>query len=332
VLKSIEQLSPGLYLMRIQEGDRTNGWPSYKVSFEEKELEDLRRLNKLERRDERPFDVVSAVSDLGERAYLMFVRPWLLPMRSEPMAQLARVFHPQRVQQWAWSDLIPQMWPLAPLAESVKTARRTVASDNPFLALERLGSTAISASWDLFRDLRDAVIESLFFLTYGGLMSLGIPAEAGAETVAEPPAVRKALQAIDRGGFLEAIARVGALMASQRGEFPLGRLELASDLQHSDPVLSKLTEEEARRIRSQQSIMVYLEPDKALQTLPKLLTDRRDREHLIELLERAVATVELNSDQRVMLDRIRLVLVPSQSTARGNRRARSSTTTPPSSS
>jgi pimeloyl-ACP methyl ester carboxylesterase len=328
VLKSIEQLDPGLYLMRIQETRGTDGRPSYTVSFEEKDLEDLRRLNKLERRDERPFAVVSAVSDLGERAYMMFVRPWLQYFRSEPVAQLARVFHPQRVQEWAWSDLNPLMRPLGPLAEGAKAARKPVAPDNPFLALERLGSTAISASWDLVRDLRDATIESLFFLTYGGLMTLGIPAEAGNGTGAEPtdphelPAVRKALEAIDRGGFLEAIARVGALMASQRGEFPLSRLELAGELQQSDPVLSKLTEEEARRIRAEQSTLVHLEPEMALEALPKLLNSR-DREHLIDLVERAVAMVELNADQKEMLEGIRRVLAPAKLAVRGNGRARS---------
>jgi pimeloyl-ACP methyl ester carboxylesterase len=330
VLKSIEHLNPGLYLMRIQEAERTNGRASYTVSFEEKELEDLRKLNKLERRDERPFAVVSEVSDLGERAYFMLVRPWLRYFRSEPMAQLARVFHPQRVQQWAWSDLNPMMWPLAPLAEGVKSVRQPMSPDNPFLALERLGSTAISASWDVFRDLRDATIESLFFLTYGGLMRLGIPAEGRPNTAPVPsqprdlPAVRKALEAVDRGGFLEAVARVGALMASQRGEFPLSRLELASDLQLSDPVLSKVTEDEARRIRAEQSTLVDLEPELALEALPKLVADTKDRQHLIELVERVVAMIDLNADQKAMLDRIRRVLTPSETPLRGKRRARTS--------
>ena len=139
VLKSIEQLRPGLYLMRIQEAAGDDGRPSYLVSFEEKRLEDLRRLNKLERRDERPFAAVSAVSELGERAYLMLVRPWLRPWRNEPLAWLGRVFHPQRVQQWAWSDLNPLTWPLAPLAGAVKAGRHPAAPDNPFLGLEPPG-------------------------------------------------------------------------------------------------------------------------------------------------------------------------------------------------
>jgi pimeloyl-ACP methyl ester carboxylesterase len=242
VLRSIEQLRPGLYLMQIQEVKQSNGRPSYTVSFEEKRLEDLRRLNKLERRDERPFAVVSQVSELSERAYLMFVRPWLRPWRNEPMAQLGRVFHPQRVQQWALSDLNPLMWPLGPLAGVVKAARQPAAADNPFLSLERLGSAGISASWDLFRDLRDAAIESLFYLTYGGLMHLGIPEPPEPETGPDRndpralPVVRKALEVIDRGGFVDAVARVGALMASRRGEFPFAAVGAG---RRSDPLGSR---------------------------------------------------------------------------------------------
>jgi len=226
------------------------------------------------------------------------------------------------------------MWPFGPLAESVKTVRQPVASDNPFLALERLGSDAISASWDLFRDLRDAAIDSLFFLTYGGLMRLGIPSDGVSEPGPVPteprelPEVRKSLEAMDHGGFLEAIARIGALMASQRGEFPLSRLEQAGELKQSDAVLSKLTVDEAMRIRAEQSTLVDLEPERALETLARLLTNPRDREHAIDLMERAVTMVELNADQAAMLDRIRRVLALSRATARGNGRALSSPPTP----
>jgi hypothetical protein len=262
----------------------------------------------------------------------MFVRPWLQHLRSEPMARMGRVFHPQRVQQWIWSDLNPLMQPLAPMAESVKANRQPVASDNPFLAMEKTASTAMSASWDLFRDLRDAAIESLFFMTYGGLMSLGIPAQAGPETASvlpeprETPAVRKSLESIDRGGFLEAIARVGALMASQRGEFPLSRLELAQELRESDAILSSLTDDDARRIRAEQSTLVHLEPQRALEALPKLLANSGDRKHLIDLMEKAVALVELNSEQKDMLDRIRRILGSASKMTRSRPTASSAST------
>jgi pimeloyl-ACP methyl ester carboxylesterase len=329
VLKSIEQLPPGLYLMRIEETKQTDGQPSYSVTLEEKRLEDLRRLNKLERRDERPFAAVSAVSDLGEQAYMMMVRPWLQTWRNEPLAWLGRLFHPERIQHWAWSDLNPLVFPVAPLAGAVRAGRRPVAPDNPFLELERAVSTGISATWDVIRDLRDATVESLFYLTYGGLVGMGIPSDggptAGPDRIApcELPAVRDALEAIDRGGFVEGVARVGALMASKRGEFPLHRLEQAGDLIRSDPFLSEVTPEEVRRVQTEQSTIVALEPERALETLAALVADDRDRERLIDLMDRATAMVDLNAEQAAMLNRIRRVLAPSAPANRGNGRGKS---------
>jgi len=329
VLKSIEQLRPGLYLMRIEEVKETDGRLSYTVEFEEKRLEDLRRINKLERRDERPFAVVSAVSDLGERAYMMLVRPWLRAWRNEPAAWLGRVCHPERVQHWALSDVNPLMWPLAPLAGAVKAGRQPVAAANPFLDVECAVSAGISATFDLIRDVRDAAIESLFYLVYGGLLSLDIPSPAGPEVEPKPTdprellAVQEALEAIDRGGFVEAVARVGALMASQRGEFPLQHLELAGELIRSDSVLSKLTALDCRRVRAEQATVVALEPERALETLPALVADHVDRQRLFDLIERAVALVDLNAKQVAMLERIRRVLTGAGETTRGNGRARS---------
>jgi pimeloyl-ACP methyl ester carboxylesterase len=67
VLKYIESLRPGLYVMEIHEVKGTNGKNEYDVTLEERRLEDLRRLN-LERREEKAFDeVVAEVSALSER-------------------------------------------------------------------------------------------------------------------------------------------------------------------------------------------------------------------------------------------------------------------------
>jgi hypothetical protein len=136
------------------------------------------------------------------------------------MARFGRVFHPQRIQQWAWSDLNPLIWPRGPLASVVQAARQPAAAENPFLALQCLGSAAISASWVLIRDLRDATLEALFFLNYGGLMHLGIPSATGPEVAPdrtdprELPMVRKALEAIDRGGFVEAVTLRAKVLSS----------------------------------------------------------------------------------------------------------------------
>ena len=44
-----------------------------------------------------------------------------------------------------------------------------------------------------------------------------------------------------------------------------------------------------RRTRGEQEIIVRYEPEQALATLPKLLTDRKDREKLVTLVQRLIA-------------------------------------------
>jgi hypothetical protein len=72
--------------------------------------------------------------------------------------------------------------------------------------------------------------------------------------------------------------------------------------------------------------VVALEPERAIETLPRLLADRQDRERLLELIEKAAAMVELNADQAAMRDRIRRVLAPGGAATRLRR------SSPPSSS
>jgi hypothetical protein len=136
VLNYIESLRPGLYLMEIKDVQGTNGNSRYDVMIEERQLEDLRRLNKMERRDEKPFEVVGEMSALGEKAYLLFVRPFIRPLVNKTTAELGRLFHPLRWQRWAFSDLNPWLWPLPALAAAVKDARQVAPPDNPYRRAE----------------------------------------------------------------------------------------------------------------------------------------------------------------------------------------------------
>src|SRR4029079_6082328 len=77
VLQYIESLRPGLYPMELGEVKEVSGKTSYEVTIEERRLEDLRRINKLDRRDEKPFEVVAEVSAFGDKAYSLFVSPYV---------------------------------------------------------------------------------------------------------------------------------------------------------------------------------------------------------------------------------------------------------------
>jgi hypothetical protein len=314
VLKYIESLRPGLYLMEIDEEKGPGGKPEYEVTIEERRLEDLRRLNRLQRRDEKPFEVVAEVSALSDRAYNLFGRPLVRPLVNETTAELGRVFHPLRWQRWALSDLNPWLWPVAALAPVVKAGRQAAPADNPYRQLEKATSEVITAGLDLYRDLRDATMEALFFQVYGGLAAAGVAEGAAGEVQPagpdprELPLVQDALAAIGTGGYPEAVALMGALIGRGAGRIPLARLEMVERFIRGDEVLSGLPADTVRRIKAEQAVVAELEPERGLQALPRLLADPADRQRALAVLDEAVAAVEPTDEQRAMVERIRGVL------------------------
>jgi pimeloyl-ACP methyl ester carboxylesterase len=314
VLRHIESLRPGLYLMEIEESKGADGKVRYEVAFEERRLEDLCRLNRLERRDEKPFEAVAAVSELSERAYSLFARPFLRTLVNEGLAEWRRAFHPLRWQRWAVSDLNPLLWPLPALASSVKATRRAAPPENPHRRAENALSEALTAGLDLYRDLRDATMEALFFQVYGGAIAAGVVDGSGGgapPAVPDPrelPLVRDALAAIGTGGYPEAVALIGALVGRGAGRIPLARLELVDRFIRSDESISRLPADIVRRIKAEQAVIAELEPERGLQSLPKLLADPEDRRRALALLDEATAAVPPTPAQQEVVRRVRSVL------------------------
>ena len=146
------------------------------------------------------------------------------------------LFHPLRAQRWAFSDLNPALSWLEPVANAVKEHRQAASAENPLRNVESLVSELTSASLDLQRALRDAFSEATFFEIYGNLAAFYLPDQQGAEAKALPADprelsfVKEAMAAMDKGGYPEALARVGFLMAHKDEPLPLSRLQLAHDL------------------------------------------------------------------------------------------------------
>jgi pimeloyl-ACP methyl ester carboxylesterase len=323
VLKSIEALPPGLYGMRINEIREADGKPAYEVELVEHRLEEIAaRLNRFGRVDEKPFQAAKAVSDFNQQAYELFVRPLVQAFASEEAAQLGRELHPLRFERWALSEENPWLWWLAPAAEAAKAQRQPADSGQPFRRLEGMLSELVSGSLDLFRDVRDALSEALFFQIYGNLFltHMGAGEKAGEEgrpKTSDPrtlPFVREALASVAEGGFPEALARVGALLAWRGTPIPLARLELKEALigDYKD-LLPDLSRDAMRRIRGEQEIIVQYEPERALETLPQLLREPADRDRLRTLLERLLADPRLprgdvTPAQEELIGRIRALL------------------------
>jgi pimeloyl-ACP methyl ester carboxylesterase len=323
VLKTIELLPPGLYGMAITEHRGEDGKPAYEVEFREHRLEDIvAQANRFKRADEKPFEAVSAVSDLNQRLYELFARPFVQAMSNEYTAELERQMHPLRVQHWAISNLNPWLSWLGPAAEAVKTQRQPLDEDHPLRRREKYGAELMSASLDYYRAMRDAITEAAFFGIYGNMYAFhGGEAPAADVPVRKPrelPEVREALAEIGSGGYVEALARVSFLLRrDDDGEpLPLSRLEMRQELvkAYAD-YLPQVPPHRWRSIRGTQEIIARLEPEQAVATLPALLEDAAERERLLGLIDkltvdRRVLQAEPTEAQRDMVERIRHVLEP----------------------
>jgi pimeloyl-ACP methyl ester carboxylesterase len=323
VLKSIEHLPPGLWAMRIHERQGPDGGVDYDVDFTERCLEEVAaRLNRFERRDEHAFEAAAGVSELNQSLYDLFARPLVRALSNDFLAEAGRRFHPLRFTRWAFSDLNAAAWWLEPAAAAVAESRQALGPDQPLRRLERLVSEMISASFDLHRDLRDACSEAAFFQSYGSLFLIS-PAESGRcgggfeKQAADPrtrPAVQEALQAIDKGGYAEAVARAAVMLQSQDQPLPVWRLHLRRELaEEYRDLLPDLPQDAWRKIRGEQEIITRFEPERALAALPALLSRSEDRQRFLTLLERLLADERVHPEQatpaqRAALARIQEVL------------------------
>jgi pimeloyl-ACP methyl ester carboxylesterase len=323
VLKTIERLPPGLYGMAISARPGEDGDEEYEVEFREHRLEDVSaQLNRFARADEKAFEAVAEVSDYNQRGYELFAQPFVQAMSNEYTAQLLRQFHPLRVQNWAISRLNPWLAWLAPAAQAVRTQRQPVDENHPLRQAEHLGAECVSAWLDYWRSTRDAWTEAAFFTVYAnvfpreadGTQAAGTAGTLPAVDPRELPIVRDALAAIEAGGYAEALARVAFLLQRQGEPLPLSRLELKQELiaDYADD-LPDMAPHEWRRIRGEQELVARFEPERAVETLSRLLDDRADRERLLALLDKLmddprVQATGPTAEQAAVLDRIRQVL------------------------
>ena len=316
VLKYIQALPPGLYGMEIHERTNEEGMVEYDVTLHERKLEDLKRMQKFDRLDEKPFEAVAALSELTERAYELLVRPAVREATPEWLARLLREWHPLRVQRWWFSDRNPMLMPLPYLAELARANRRPRAPDNPGRRAERLFSVYVSASLDLYRDLRDAAREAAFFEVYGNMLSLQMADQRDVirkQTRFDPralPAVRQVLDEIDQGGLPEAIIRTGILVAKAGGGTRrLAQMEHTRELLAPTGVLRHIDEDQFRQLLHEQTLVVEFEPVQAKRSLPKLMRNASDREKLNRVFDSLEEDSGLDTRQHALLMELRR-LVP----------------------
>ena len=317
----IDILPPGLYEMVIEKmpegaGDRPED--RYLSRFEPRTIADIRQLDDGQK-DSEFFASPKLVSELNTQFYEAFIGPWVRMMVTEPLAQTLRELQPLRLQYRLLSDENPFMWPLQMLAPMVAKHRRPVADDNPFLTAEKHFSDNVVTVLDHYRDLRDRMQEMLFKAIYGP-KALGafMYNEEDLEIAKFAPIVRSKREqaeldsAIERvkgrmeeGGFAEGWARIVATLMLGAGGINELELETGRKVREQHPKLRQLSINERKRLLKEQSYMVQLDPDRAIESLANLLPTLEERREAWNMAKDiALGDGVIDAKQQVVLDRL----------------------------
>ena len=171
-MELIDAMPPGLYEIVITEKPGTEASSQgetgdFDLSIEERGLDDIRTLGCNSLEDEREFAAVARVSELNNASYQTFLQPWIKMMSGPQLAGAAIELNPLRLSYSLPSDRNPMMRLVAPLADYVRAKRTPASADNPVIAMQEQFSKAMVEALNLFRDLRDELVERTFHAVYG---------------------------------------------------------------------------------------------------------------------------------------------------------------------
>ncbi|MBR0658904.1 DUF3141 domain-containing protein [Neoroseomonas oryzicola] len=314
-LEMIEAVAPGLYEMKITGHEGSGANEEWQVELVERKIADIRTLSG--EASNEAFPAVAKISEMNQHLYDVLVSPIVRQSATEAGAEARRQASPMRMRRYMFSDMNPFMMPIRAMAGMARQNRKPAAQDNPFLALEKAWADTVERSIDAWRDMRDASIETAFHAIYGGLAAVGV---TGDDTAAEAEAARRSVQVepahlsearakVAEGGYAEAVIRMMILLADARGGVRRSRLARSNALLTTEPPFVGMSPAARQAIIREQTVIVTLMRDEALDTLTTLLPEAAERRKALAAVEHVAGPdEELGDKAREMLVRMRKTL------------------------
>ncbi len=311
----IEYLPPGLYEMVIDDSDKgmipgANYW----VLFEERTFDDLMKLDD-GMEDEEDFSVVAAVSEKNDAIYRTLVRPWIRPLISETTAEVLRQLNPLRFAKYSISDLNPFIVPFKIWAPDVRKHRKAITADNFFMSAEKSISKMIVANLNACANMQAAASEYMFKSIYGNpwLKWLMLPADAG-KAGDDRQMTRKRSDDRDRqywigrmgkGGFLEGLIRVLAAIGKADRSFDRDEFLKIQKIVREHDRLKTIPVTEFRRIAREQTRLLQIDEDVAIETLARLLRTEKDRKDVQAIVEKTFEDNVMAEETRTLIRKLK---------------------------
>jgi pimeloyl-ACP methyl ester carboxylesterase len=331
-MELIESMPPGLYEIVITEKSGSEVASQgeagdFDVSIEERGLDDIRALGCNSLEDEREFAAVARISELNNASYQTFLQPWIKMMSGPQLARAAIELNPLRLSYSLLSDRNPMMRLVAPLADYVQAKRTPASADNPFIAMQEQFSKTMVDALNLFRDLRDDLVERTFHSVYGSPL---VQAACGISQNDGPPRPRPGLLPsvlaaaeeerrrlkgrIAEGNVLDAAARVLVYIGKAQHRIDKSTFAALRKLLLAHPEVSPATFKAA--VREQWAILT-VDERAAIDALPQLVPTDARRGFADFIQATVAATGKLNTDgQRRLIEVLRLLETNTRSAAR----------------
>jgi hypothetical protein len=312
-MELIDTMPPGLYEIVITEKPASEASTKgdsgeFDLAIEERGLDDIRALGCNSIEDEREFAAVARVSDLNNAVYQTFLQPLIKMMAGPQVAQATLELNPLRLGYSLLSDRNLTMRAVAPLADQVRAERVSISADNPFIRMQQQFSKSMVDALNLFRDLRDDLVERNFHAVYGSPL---VQAACGISANDRAPRPRPGLSPsilltaeeekrrlkgrMAEGNVFDAAARVLVYIGQAQHRIDKRTFDALRKLLLAHPEVS---EAEFKASLREQWAILAVDQRAAMEALPQLLpADATARRALSDLIQTtAAATSKLSAD------------------------------------